>query len=163
MLLRRGRRGAYSVLAVNSTAVAASLAFAAGLGGAVQIAVQGRLGDRVGAIEAMATASLIGAVIALAVLLVARRSLSGIGDAFGAPKWMLLGGAMSALIILAITIAGPRIGIVATTSVLIAAQFSLATVIDRYGWFGVERVAVSWPRVLGLALLAVGAALTLRR
>ena len=148
---------------MNSTAVAASLAFAAGLGGAVQIAVQGRLGDRVGAIEAMATASLIGAVIALAVLLVARRSLSGIGDAFGAPKWMLLGGAMSALIILAITIAGPRIGIVATTSVLIAAQFSLATVIDRYGWFGVERIAVSWPRVIGLALLAVGAALTLRR
>lgn len=148
---------------MNSTAVAASLAFAAGLGGAVQIAVQGRLGDRVGALEAMATASLIGAVIALAVLLVARRSLSGIGDAFGAPKWMLLGGVMSALIILAITVAGPRIGIVATTSVLIAAQFALATVIDRYGWFGVERIAVSWPRVLGLALLAVGAALTLRR
>ena len=148
---------------MNSTAVAASLAFAAGLGGAVQIAVQGRLGDRVGALEAMATASLIGAVLALAVLLVARRSLSGVGDAFGAPKWMLLGGAMSALIILAITIAGPRIGIVATTSVLIAAQFTLATVIDRYGWFGVERIAVSWPRVIGLALLAVGAALTLRR
>jgi transporter family-2 protein len=148
---------------VNSTAVAASLAFAAGLGGAVQIAVQGRLGDRVGSLEAMATASLIGAVIALAVLLLARRSLSGIADAFGAPKWMLLGGAMSALIILAITIAGPRIGIVATTSVLIAAQFTLATVIDRYGWFGVERIAVSWPRVIGLALLAVGAALTLRR
>ena len=148
---------------MNSTAVAASLAFAAGLGGAVQIAVQGRLGDRVGSLEAMATASLIGAVIALAVLLLARRSLSGIGDAFGAPKWMLLGGAMSALIILAITIAGPRIGIVATTSVLIAAQFTLATVIDRYGWFGVERIAVSWPRVIGLALLAVGAALTLRR
>ena len=148
---------------MNSTAVAASLAFAAGLGGAVQIAVQGRLGDRVGAIEAMATASLIGAVIALAVLLLARRSLSGIGDAFGAPKWMLLGGAMSALVILAITVAGPRIGIVATTSVLIAAQFTLATVIDRYGWFGVERIALSWPRVIGLVLLAVGAALTLRR
>ena len=163
MLLRRGRRGAYSVLAVNSTAVAASLAFAAGLGGAVQIAVQGRLGERVGALEAMATASLIGAVIALVVLLVARRSLSGIGDAFGAPKWMLIGGAMSALIILAVTIAGPRIGIVATTSVLIAAQFTLATVIDRYGWFGVERIAVSWPRVIGLALLAAGAVLTLRR
>ena len=163
MLLRRGRRGAYSVLAVNPTVVAASLALAAGLGGAVQIAVQGRLGDRVGSLEAMATASLIGAVIALAVLLLARRSLSGIGDAFGAPKWMLLGGAMSALVILAITVAGPRIGIVATTSVLIAAQFTLATVIDRYGWFGVERIAMSWPRVIGLVLLAVGAALTLRR
>lgn len=148
---------------MSSTGLAAFLAFAAGLGGAVQIAVQGRLGDRVGSLEALATASVIGALIALAVLLVARRSVAGFGDALGAPKWMLLGGVMSALIILAITVAGPRIGIVATTAVLIAAQFTLATVIDRYGWFGVERIAVTWARVLGLALLFVGAALTLRR
>ena len=148
---------------MSSTAVAALLAFTAGLGGAVQIAVQGRLGDRVGAIEAMATASVIGALIALLVLLVARQSLRGLGEAFGSPKWMLLGGVMSALIILAITIAGPRIGIVATTSVLIAAQFMLATIIDRLGWFGVERIAIGWPRVLGLAFLCIGAVLTLRR
>ena len=148
---------------MSSTAFAALLAFTAGLGGAVQIAVQGRLGERVGAIEAMATASLIGALLALIVLLLARRSLTGLGDAFGSPKWMLLGGAMSALIILAITIAGPRIGIVATTSVLIAAQFGLATVIDRLGWFGVERITIGWTRVLGLAFLCIGAVLTLRR
>jgi transporter family-2 protein len=139
------------------------LALAAGLGGAVQIAVQGRLGDRVGSLEALATASLIGALLALAVLLAARRSLASFGDAFGSPKWMLLGGVMSALIILAITVAGPRIGVVATTAVLIAAQFTLATVIDRFGWFGVDRIGMSWQRVLGIALLFVGAALTLRR
>jgi transporter family-2 protein len=148
---------------VSSTAFAAVIAAAAGLGGAVQIAVQGRLGDRVGSLEAMATASLIGAALALLVLLVARRSLAGIGDAVGSPKWMLLGGVMSALIILAITVAGPRIGVVATTAFLIAAQFALAAVIDRYGWFGVERIGFSWPRVLGLGLLVMGAALTLRR
>jgi len=148
---------------VSSTGLAAVLAFAAGLGGGVQIAVQGRLGERVGSLEAVATASLIGGLVALAVLLVARRSLAGLEEALGSPKWMLLGGVMSALIILAITVAGPRIGIVATTAVLIAAQFALATVIDRNGWFGVERIAVSWPRLLGIALLFVGAALTLRR
>jgi bacterial/archaeal transporter family-2 protein len=148
---------------VSSTGVAALLALAAGFGGAVQIAVQGRLGDRVGSIEAVATASLIGAVIALTVLLLARRSLAGVGEALGSPKWMLLGGVMSALIILSITVAGPRIGIVATTAVLIAAQFTLATIIDRQGWFGVERIAIQWPRLLGVALLFVGAALTLRR
>jgi len=148
---------------MSSTGLAALLASAAGFGGAVQIAVQSRLGDRVGSLEAVATASLIGASVALGVLLLARRSVSGVADAFGAPKWMLLGGVMSALIILAITVAGPRIGIVATTAVLIAAQFTLATVIDRYGWFGVDRIALGWPRVLGIALLFVGAALTLRR
>ncbi len=148
---------------MSSTAFAAVLAFAAGLGGAVQIAVQGRLGDRVGSLEAVTTAAVVGVVLALAILLVARRSLAGVGEAVAGPKWQLLGGVMSVFIILAITIAGPRIGIVATTAFLIAAQFALAAVIDRYGWFGVEQVAFTWPRVLGIALLVVGAALTLRR
>ena len=148
---------------MSSTGVAALLALAAGFGGAVQIAVQGRLGDRVGSLEAVAMASLIGALVAVTVLVLARRSLAGVGEALGSPKWMLLGGVMSALIILAITVAGPRIGIVATSAVLIAAQFTLATVIDRQGWFGVERIAVTWPRLLGVALLFAGAALTLRR
>src|SRR5215510_11087428 len=125
-LLPRGRRGAYSVLAVSSTAFAAVLAAAAGLAGAVQIAVQGRLNERVGSVEAAATASVIGAVLAVVVLLLARRSLGGIGDAVAGPKWQLLGGVMSICIVLAITIAGPRIGVVATTAFTIAAQFTLA-------------------------------------
>jgi len=148
---------------VSTTGLAAVLALAAGLGGAVQIAVQGRLGERVGSLEALATAAVIGGAIALAALLVARRSLAGIGEALGGPKWLLLGGAMGAFIVFAITVAGPRIGVVATTAFLIAAQFALATVIDKYGWFGVERVSVTWTRVLGIALLVAGAALTLRR
>jgi transporter family-2 protein len=148
---------------VSSTAFAAVLAAAAGLGGAVQIAVQGRLNERVGSLEAVATASVIGATIAIAVLLVARRSVGGVSDAVAGPKWQLLGGVMSVFIILAITIAGPRIGVVATTAFIIAAQFALAAVIDRYGWFGVEQVAFSWARVLGIGLLVMGAALTLRR
>ena len=148
---------------MSSTWFAAVLAFAAGLGGAVQIAVQGRLSERVGSLEAVATASVVGGVIPIAALLLARRSVGGVGDAIGGPRWQLLGGVASVFIILAITVAGPRIGVVATTAFLIAAQFGLATVIDRYGWFGVERVALTWPRVLGIGLLVVGAALTLRR
>src|SRR3990172_10874723 len=148
---------------MSTTWFAATLAFAAGLGGAVQIAVQGRLGDRVGSLEAVATAAVIGGVIAVSALLLVRRSLGGVSDAVAGPKWQLLGGVMSVFIILAITVAGPRIGVVATTAFLIAAQFALATAIDRYGWFGVERVAVTWPRVLGIVLLLIGATLTLRR
>ena len=148
---------------MSSSAYAAVFAFAAGLGGAVQIAVQGKLGDRVGSLEALAWAAVTGGLLALAALLVVRRSLGGLGEAAGAPKWQLIGGVMGVFIVLAITIAGPRIGVVATTAFLIAAQFTLAAVIDRYGWFGVERIAFSWPRVIGIGLLVVGAALTLRR
>jgi transporter family-2 protein len=148
---------------VGSTGFAASLAFLAGLCGAVQIAAQGRLGDRVGSLEALAVSVVVGAVATFVVLLVARRSLDGLREGFAAPKWMLLGGLMSVVIVLSISIAGPHIGVVATTAFLIVGQFGLATAIDRFGWFGFQQVPLGWPRLLGLALLAAGAALTLRR
>lgn len=129
----------------------------------MQIAVQGRLGDRIGSLEALVCAVVVGAATALLLLLALRRSLGGLRAGFTGPKWLLLGGVMSAVIVLSITVAGPRIGIVATTALLIAGQFALATAIDRYGWFGVQRVALGWPRVIGLLLLAAGAALTLKR
>ena len=129
----------------------------------MQIAAQGRLGDRVGSIEALAVAATVSAICAVAVLLVARGGVGRVGSGFTGPSWQLLGGVMSAVIVLSITVAGPRIGIVATTAMLIAGQFVLATAIDRFGWFGVDQVAVSWQRVLGLVLLAAGALLTLKR
>jgi transporter family-2 protein len=148
---------------MSSSGAAALLAFAAGVGGATQIAVQARLGDRVGTLEAVATAALVGATIALVAVLLARGSFGGVGEAVTGPKWQLLGGVMSVFIILSITVAGPRIGVVATTAFIIAAQLSFASIIDRYGWFGIQPVAVTWPRVLGIVLLLTGAALTLRR
>ena len=148
---------------MGSTGVAAGFAFAAGLGGAVQIAVQARLSERVGSLEALACAVVVAAPTALVVLLAARRSLAGLQAGLSGPKWLLLGGVMSAVIVLSITVAGPRIGTVATTAVLIAAQFALATLIDRFGWFGVTALPISLARVAGLILLAAGATLTLKR
>jgi transporter family-2 protein len=148
---------------VSSTGLAATLAFTAGLGGAVQIAVQGRLGGRVGTLEALATAAVIGGVLALVLLLVVRRSLGGVDEALAGPKWLLLGGVVGVFIVFSVTFAGPRIGVVATTAFLIAGQFGLAAAIDRFGWLGVERAAITWTRVLGIGLLLAGAALTLRR
>jgi transporter family-2 protein len=148
---------------VSSTGLAALLAFTAGLAGATQIAVQGRLGERVGSLEALTTAAIVGGVLAFAVLLLVRRSLGGVSEAFGGPKWQLLGGVAGVFIAFAVTYAGPRIGVVATTAMLIAAQFALAAAIDRYGWFGVERVPLSWPRGIGVLLLSIGAALALYR
>ena len=38
-----------------------------------------------------------------------------------------------------------------------------AASIDAFGWLGTERIPVTTSRVLGLVLLSLGAALTLRR
>ena len=42
-------------------------------------------------------------------------------------------------------------------------QLAMGVAIDRYGWFGVDQVALTWPRALGVLLLAAGALLALRR
>jgi uncharacterized membrane protein YdcZ (DUF606 family) len=39
----------------------------------------------------------------------------------------------------------------------------MAALIDRYGLLGQKSIPLNWPRVLGILLLAAGAALTLRR
>ncbi len=70
---------------------------------------------------------------------------------------------MGLLIVGTITFAGSRIGTAATIGILIAGQLAMGAAIDRWGLFGSERIALSWPRLLGIALLAVGAALSLKK
>jgi transporter family-2 protein len=148
---------------MDSTGVAAALALTAGLFGAVQVAVMGRLGERIGSLEAVMLAAIVTGVIVLPILVVARQGLGGLGDTLSQPWWTLTGGALGAVIVLSITIAGPKIGTTAVVALLIAGQLVAATAIDRFGWFGFERVGLEWPRLLGLALLSAGAALTLWR
>jgi transporter family-2 protein len=148
---------------MDSTGLAATLAITAGLFGAVQVAVMGKLGERIGSLEAVMVAAIVTGLLVLPALIVARHGLGGLGETLSQPWWMLTGGALGAFIVLSITIAGPKIGTTAVVGLLIAGQLVAATLIDRYGWFGFDRVALDWPRVLGIALLAAGAALTLRR
>lgn len=123
----------------------------------------GRFGERVGAIEALAFSAVITALIAAVGMVVARRTLDGYAEAWASPRWMWVGGVMGVVIVLAITVAAPRVGVLATTGLLIVGQLATATLVDRFGWFGVDRVGISVTKIVGLALLAAGAALTLRR
>jgi transporter family-2 protein len=148
---------------VGSSGLAGGLALAAGVAGAVQVAVMGRFGGRIGPLEALAFSTLLTAGITLVALAIVRRSLAGYEAAWASPRWMWLGAFMGALIVLAITVAAPRVGVVATTGLLIAGQLVMATLIDRFGWFGLDRAPVTAARMVGLTLLVLGAALALRR
>ena len=124
----------------------------------------GRFGERVGAFEALAASVVFSALIAVATLFVLRQSLAGFGDALRSPWWYWVGGGgMGVVVVLTITVVTPRLGATATIGLLIAGQLAMGVLIDRYGWFGVEQVPLTWPRLLGILLLAAGAALALRR
>jgi transporter family-2 protein len=145
------------------TSAAVALAIVAGLAGSVQVAVMGRFGARIGVIEALTFATAVQLTLSFAFLVVARAGFGGLGGAFRAPVWMWLGGLMGLTVVFAITFAQPRIGATATIGILIAGQLVMGAVIDRFGLFGVERIAISPARGVGVALLGIGAALSLVR
>jgi bacterial/archaeal transporter family-2 protein len=148
----------------GGTAAAATLALIAGLAGSIQVAVMGRFGERIGSFEALAANLIFSSILATAVLLVVRQSLAGFGDALRSPWWYWFGGGgMGVVVVLTITVVTPRIGAAATIGLLIAGQLAMGVAIDTYGLFGVDKVALTWPRVLGVLLLAAGALLALRR
>ena len=123
----------------------------------------GELGDRVGIVPAVAVSVLVSLACGMIALLVWERSFAGLRAAAHEPAWLWIGGVMSVFIIFAVTIGPPRIGVTATVAVVIAGNLVSAAIIDRFGLFGVDRVALGLPRVIGFVLLAAGAALTLKR
>ena len=145
------------------TAAAVGLAVLAGLAGSVQVAVMGRFGSRIGIVEALTFATAIQLVLSAGILVAVRGGSGGIGGAFKAPPWMWAGGLMGLIVVGTITFAQPRIGATATIGILIAGQLVMGAVIDRFGLFGVDQIAISWPRAVGIGLLGIGAALSLVR
>jgi transporter family-2 protein len=143
-------------------ALAVALAAVAGLAGSVQAAVMGELGERVGIFPALAFS----AVVTIAIAFAAVAVVDGVGSVARVarePLWLWVGGALSVFIILAVTVAAPRIGTTATIGFVIAGNLVMAAVIDQFGLFGLDRIAITWPRALGIVLLAAGTALSLHK
>ena len=124
----------------------------------------GRFGARIGVLEALTFATCIQLVLSLGILLCVRLGTGDIAHRqFQEQQWMWLGGVMGLTVVFTITFAQPRIGATATIGILIAGQLVMGALIDRFGLFGVSQIAISWPRALGIGLLAIGSALSLVR
>lgn len=123
----------------------------------------GELGERAGVFPALAFSGIVSFVFGFVVLLVAKQSVRGLADVVREPVWLWTGGALSVLIIVGITVGPPRIGLAATIGTIIALNLGVAALIDRFGWFGYDRIPIGWTRILGLVLLGAGAALSLHR
>ena len=147
---------------MSGNAPAVAFALVAGVAGSLQVVVNATLGRRIGVVDAAA----FGSVVAMLVLVVATvfvRSGDGVTAALKQPPWLWLGGVMGALIVTAIAYSPPRIGVFATIGIIVAGQLVMGALIDAFGLFGVERIALGPARVIGLLLLAAGALLVLKR
>ena len=90
----------------TGVALAVVLCVLAGLAGAMQVAVMGELGTRVGVASAVAFSGVVTTVLAVAGLLAVTRGLGGLAEVVREPVWLWTGGALSLFIILAMTVPG---------------------------------------------------------
>ena len=147
---------------MSATGFAIAFTLVAGFAGSIQVAVSGALGKRIGVLEAAAFGGVVAALVLVAIALAVRGS-AGVPGALREPPWLWIGGVMGAIVVSAITYSPQQLGTFATIALVIAGQLVMGVVIDALGLFGLEKIPLTWERVLGVALLAVGSVLILRR
>ena len=88
----------------------------------------------------------------------------GIRTDGAAPPWYywLLGGVGGVVIVTVSLIAVRELGAGGVTAATIAGQLALSVVIDRMGVLGLDERAITWEKLLGIGLLALGTVLIVR-
>ena len=76
------------------------------------------------------------------------------------PWWVLIGGAAGALFVFGGVALAPRLGVAVFFTCVVTGQVIGAALADQFGAFGLEPRAIDWPRIIGIALVISGAALT---
>jgi len=94
-------------------------------------------------------------LILLATSLLQRREFFG-GAAPATVGLLALAGLIGIGIISGITSALPTIGVAAGLSAVISGQMAVGLVVDAMGWTGGDAIPITWLRLAGLGLLALG-------
>jgi transporter family-2 protein len=132
-------------------------AVAAGVGVALQAAVNARLRFLLGAPVWAAIAQFLIGLTLLAIVAIATRPGPPVTAMVGrAPWWIWTGGLFGATYILMSVIVTPRLGAALMLASTIVGQLGAALVVDHFGWFGGTIIPISVTRVLGVLLLAIG-------
>jgi transporter family-2 protein len=136
-----------------SRAVAVLLGVGAGCLVGMQAPINSRLGKVLGTVQAATFSFLVGTLALVLIASVVRGGLGSLGHVTRAPWWALVGGLLGAVYVTVALVTVRTLGASGLTAV----------VIDRFGLLGVARQHVGAQRILGLALLAAGVLLVVRK
>lgn len=126
----------------------------AGIFIAVQSALNSRLNEKLGLWESTVTIHAVGLLFALTMLLFfGNRNFRPILEV---NRLYLLGGVFGVLIVFSAMIAYSTLGATSATIVLLLFQVIAATVIDTFGLFSMNTIALTPNRILGIMLMIAG-------
>ena len=147
----------------NSMTLYVALAIFTGALGAIHVPINGALAVRIQS-TTVATFTFYGVaflIIAGITLLTAdRESIRQLGSV---PIWLyLVPGAISVLVVGSSTFLMPRLGAVNVFVITVFAQTLVRVVISHYGWLASPVDPISAPKLVGAAMVALGAVLVVR-
>ena len=130
-----------------------------GLLGGLAVGLQGPLSSlmsgKIGIWESIFIVHLGGAILSIIPLLL----FFGGGNLsqWRSVPWYALGaGAMGLVVIGAVSITIPRLGVAPTVTLIIVAQLISGAILDHYGWLGVHVHPLDLKRILGMLVLFAG-------
>jgi len=128
------------------------------IGGAavgMQGPIAGAMGQRVGGIASSFIIHVSGAIFSGLFLFL--RGGEKIRDWYTLPWYMLIAGIFGLVLYLTINVTLPRLGSTMMVALIIVGQLLVGVLIDHFGLLGVVTRPIDLTRVLGIALLALGA------
>jgi transporter family-2 protein len=135
-----------------------------GLAGGVAVGLQGPLasmiGQRLGILESVFIVHIGGALIALLPLLL--YSGGKLAQWKQLPWYTLVAGSFGLVVIAAVSLMIPRVGVAASIVTIVAGQLLVSAILDQYGLLGAMVRPLDLTRALGLAVVFVGVWLTVK-
>jgi len=114
-------------------------------------------------LQAALLSFLVGSVV-LAVLVFFQQNAKPNLVTLGQIPWYLwLGGCLGVYAISMSIFTVPQLGFLTLTGLIIFGQIVMSIILDHFGWFGVEKTAISWSRSLGAVIIFMGVMLSLQR
>lgn len=142
--------------------VAVAAMVAAGGLVAMQAPINSTLGKSVGTFAAASISFAVGLAVLACITLLFADGFGQVSSAADLRWYYLTGGLLGAAYVTTVLVSVRTLGVGGVTAATIAGQLTLAVIIDRYGWLGVDKQGFTVQRVLGIALLALGTFLVVR-
>ena len=139
------------------------LMIVAAIGGvtvALQAQMMGLLDETIGTLEGVFITYVSGGLLIAIPMLFMRGG--NLGAWQSVPWYAYSSGALGLIIVGAIGYSAPRLGLVATFTIIVSAQFVVAALIDHFGVLGAATRPLDLSRMLGISLLLAGIWLTVR-
>ncbi|MBW2611398.1 MAG: DMT family transporter [Deltaproteobacteria bacterium] len=145
---------------MSSSTMAMLIAAVGGMAVAIQAQFMGLMDRSVGNIEGVFITYCGGGILIAGLMLLMRGG--NLGEWRSVPWYAFTSGILGLIIVGSIGFSVPRLGLVASLTILVAIQLLVGAVLDHFGLLGAVPRPLDLPRILGMAVLVVGIWLTIR-